>query len=238
MEEMTNDDTLCNFEPADFNACGSEWHEYKRLFKTHLDANGLYGVDGREKVRQLLKCMGQQSIEIYNSFTWATAIPAIPANEENDVEAQEEIPGENKHDLQTVFSKFNAYFGVHQYKSIKRQVEVTNAHIKSINDSHSEQQIHQAHSARSNRGRGQGRGTARDRRYCERCCRTHRYGECREFHWYCSTCGEKGHFARSKLCKYYSETEDASVFAVNMPGNEETCQEMIGMLRCMLKIVH
>ena len=219
MEEMTNEDTLCNFEPADFNACGSEWHEYKRLFETHLDANGLYGVDGREKVRQLLKCMGQQSIEI-NSFTWAAAIPAIPADEENDVEAQEEIPGENKHDLQTVFSKFNAYFGVHQYKSIKRQVEVTNAHIKSINDSHSEQQIHQAHSAGSNRGRGQGRGTAKDRKYCERCCRTHRYGECRAFHRYCSTCGEKGHFARSKLCKYYSETEDTSVFAVNMPGNE------------------
>ena len=217
---MTNEDTLCNFEPADFNACGSEWHEYKRLFEIHLDANGRYGVDGREKVRQLLKCMGQQSTEIYNSFTWAAAIPAIPADEENGVEAQEEIPGENKHDLQTVFSKFNAYFGAHQYNSIKRQVEVTNEHIKSINDSHSELQIHQAHSAGSNRGRGQGRGTARDRRYCERCCRTHRYGECRAFHRYCSTCGEKGHFARSKLCKYYSETEDASVFAVNMPGNE------------------
>ena len=87
---MTNEDTLCNFEPADFNACGSEWHEYKRLFEIHLDANGRYGVDGREKVRQLLKCMGQQSTEIYNSFTWAAAIPAIPADEENDVEAQEE----------------------------------------------------------------------------------------------------------------------------------------------------
>ena len=114
---MTNEDTLCNFEPADFNACGSEWHEYKRLFEIHLDANGRHGVDGREKVRQLLKCMGQQSTEIYNSFTRAAAIPAIPADEENDVEAQEEIPGENKHDLQTVFSKFNAYFGAHQYKS-------------------------------------------------------------------------------------------------------------------------
>ena len=158
---MTNEDTLCNFEPADFNACGSEWHEYKRLFEIHLDANGWYGVDGREKVRQLLKCMGQHSTEIYNSFTWPAAIPAIPADEENGVEAQEEIPGENKHDLQTVFSKFNAYFGAHQYNSIKRQVEVTNEHIKSINDSHSELQIHQAHSAGSNRGRGQGRGTAR-----------------------------------------------------------------------------
>ena len=60
---MTNEDTLCNFEPADFNACGSELHEYKRLFEIHLDANGRYGVDGREKVRQLLKCMGQQSTE-------------------------------------------------------------------------------------------------------------------------------------------------------------------------------
>ena len=145
---MTKEDTLCNFEPADFNTCNSEWHEYKRLFEIHLDASGLYGVDGREKVRQLLKCMGQQSIEIYNSFTWAAAIPAIPADEENDIEAQEEIPGENKHDMQTVFNKCDAYFGVHQYKSIKRQVEVINAHIKSINDSHSEQQI-QAHSVGS-----------------------------------------------------------------------------------------
>ena len=110
---MTNEDTLCNFEPVDFNACSSEWHDYKRVFEIHLDANELSGVDGREKVRQLLKCMGQESTEIYNSVTWAAAIPAIPADEENDVEAQEEIPGENKHDLQTVFSKFNAYFGVH-----------------------------------------------------------------------------------------------------------------------------
>ena len=140
---MPNEDTLCNFEPADFNACGSEWQKYKRLFEIHLDANGLYGADGREKVRQLLKCMGQQSIATYNSFTWAAAIPAIPADEENGVEAEEEIPGESKYNLQTVFSKFEAYFGVHQYKSIKRQIELTNAHIKSINDSHSEQQIHQ-----------------------------------------------------------------------------------------------
>ena len=49
------------------------------------------------KVTQLLKCMGQQSIAIYNSFTWAAA---IPADEENGVLAQEEIPGENKYDLQ------------------------------------------------------------------------------------------------------------------------------------------
>ena len=109
----------------------------------------------------------------------------------------------NKYDLQTVFNKFDAYFGVHQSRNIKRKVEPTNTHnIKSINDSHSEQQIHQAHSTGSNRGRGRVCGTARDRGYCKRCCRTHRYGECRAYHRYCSTCGEKGHFARSKLCKY------------------------------------
>ena len=160
---MANEDRLCKFEPANINACGSEWQEYKRWFEIHLDAKGLYGAEGRQKVGQLLKCMGQQSIAIYNSFTWAAAIPAIPADKENGVEAQEEIPGENKYDLQTVFSKFDAYFGVHQYRSIKREVELTNAHIKSINDNHSEQQIRQAHSAGSNRGRGRGRGTARDR---------------------------------------------------------------------------
>ena len=122
---MTNEDTLCNFEPADFNACGSEWHEYKRLFETHLDANGLYGVDGRENVRQLLKFMGQQSIAVYNSFTWAAASLAIPADEENGVEAQEGIPGENKYDLQTVFNKFVTYFAVHQSRNIKRKAEPT-----------------------------------------------------------------------------------------------------------------
>ena len=78
-------------------------------FEIHLDANGLYGADGREKVRQLLKCMGQPSTEIYNSFTWTAAIPAIPADDENSVDAQEEIPGDNKYDLQIVFSKFDAY---------------------------------------------------------------------------------------------------------------------------------
>ena len=159
---MTNEDKLCNFEPADFNACSSEWQGYKRLFEIHLDANGLYGADERQKVNQLLKCMGQQSIAVYNSFTWAAAIPAIPADEENGVEAQEGIPGENKYDLQTVFDKFDAYFGVHQSRNIKRKVEPTNTEIKSINYSHSEQQIHQAHSAGSNRGRGRAHGRARD----------------------------------------------------------------------------
>ena len=77
--------------------------------------------------------------------------------------------------------------------TICRQVELTNAHIKSLKDSRTEQHIHQAGSSGSNRGRGRGRRTARDRGYCERCCRTHRYGECRAFHQYCSTCGEKGH---------------------------------------------
>ena len=93
---MTNEDKLCNFEPADFNACSSEWQGYKRLFEIHLDANGLYGADGRQKVNQLLKCMGQQSIAVYNSFTWAAGIPATPADEENGVEAQEGIPGEKQ----------------------------------------------------------------------------------------------------------------------------------------------
>ena len=68
IEEMTNEDKLCNFEPADFNACSSEWQGYKRLFEIHLGANGLYGADGRQKVNQLLKCMGQQSIAVYKSI--------------------------------------------------------------------------------------------------------------------------------------------------------------------------
>ena len=275
------EDRLCKFEPADINACGSEWQEYKRLFEIHLDAKGLYGAEGRQKVGQLLKCMGQQSIAIYDSFTWAPAVPAIQADQANGVAAQAEIPGEDKYNLQTVFRKFDAHFGVHRYRSIKRQeffsctrgpnqsiqhfiaelknkakhceygnmeegfivdmigddkcteklmelpdreltlnnairicrqVELTNAHLKSLNNNRTEQHIHQARSAGSNRGRGRGRGAVRSRgyqetnQYCTRCCRAHGYGECRAYHRYCGTCGEKGHFTRSTLCRYNTET--------------------------------
>ena len=84
------------------------------------------------------------------------------------------------------------------------QVELTNAHLKSLHDSHTEQHIHQAHSAGSNRGRGRGRVVVRGRgyqetnQYCTRCCRAHGYGECRAYHRYCGTCGEKGHFTRQR----------------------------------------
>ena len=118
---MTNEDKLYNFEPADFNACGSECQEYKRLFEIHLDAKGRYGAEGRQKAGQLLKCMGQHSIAIYNSFSWVAAFPVIPADPKNGIEAQEEIPGENKYDLQTVFRKFDEHFGLRQYRNIKRQ---------------------------------------------------------------------------------------------------------------------
>ena len=279
------EDRLCKFEPVDINACGSEWQEYKRLFEIHLDAKGLYGAEGRQKVGQLLKCMGQQSIAIYDSFTWAPAVPAIQADQANGIAAQAEIPGEDKYNLQTVFRKFDAHFGVHRYRSIKRQeflsctrgpnqsiqnfiaelknkakhceygnmeegfivdmimnkigddkcteklmelpdreltlnnairicrqVELTNTHLKSLNNSRTEQHIHQARSAGSNRGRGRGRGAVRSRGYqetnqhCTRCCRAHGYGECRAYHRYCGTCGEKGHFTRSTLCRYNTET--------------------------------
>ena len=102
---------LCKFEPADINACGSEWQEYKRLFEIHLDAKGLYGAEGRQKVGQLLKCMGQQSIAIYDSFTWAPAVPAILADQTNSIAAQAEIPGEDKYDLQTVLMPILEYTG-------------------------------------------------------------------------------------------------------------------------------
>ena len=93
------EDRLCKFEPADINACGSERQEYKRLFEIHLDAKGLYGAEGRQKVGQLLKCMGQQSIAIYDSFTWAPAVPAIQADQANGIAAQAEIPGEDKYNF-------------------------------------------------------------------------------------------------------------------------------------------
>lgn len=112
---------LEKFSPADVNSCASEWQEYKRLFLVHLDAIGLHEAPGRRQVGQLLKHMGSDHIRTYDSFTWAPPVPAVDADPDNHIVAQDAIEGEDQYNLQTVFAKFDAHFGVHRYRSIKRQ---------------------------------------------------------------------------------------------------------------------
>lgn len=107
--------TLPEFIIADANTGAKEWEAYKRDFLIHLDALGLDEKPGKRKVGLLLANMGREAVKIYDSFTWA---PQIEEDRDNNIEAQ---PGENKHDLQTVFSKFDRHFGVHNYRNIKRQ---------------------------------------------------------------------------------------------------------------------
>lgn len=109
------------FNPDQPNSCSSEWEDYKRSFLVHLDSKGLHDAAGRRKVGQLLKCMGMDHIRTYDTFTWAPAVDAIAEDAGGGIEAVAAQPGEDKHDLDTVFVKFDAQFGVHRYRSIKRQ---------------------------------------------------------------------------------------------------------------------
>jgi transposase InsO family protein len=65
--------------------------------------------------------MGMECIRIYDTFEWAPAVPAVAADLENNIAAQPARPAENKHNLDHVFAKFDQYWGVHRYRSIKRQ---------------------------------------------------------------------------------------------------------------------
>ena len=65
--------------------------------------------------------MGREHVATYDTFTWAPAIPAVVANADRGTAAQPEVPAEDKYHLETVFAKFDAHFGVHRYRSIKRQ---------------------------------------------------------------------------------------------------------------------
>lgn len=90
-----------------------EWEMYKRDFLVHLDALGLHDKPGRRKVGVLLANMGRDSIKIYDSFTWREAVEGE--------EGREGSPAEDKYNLETVLEKFDAHFGVHTYRNIKRQ---------------------------------------------------------------------------------------------------------------------
>ena len=116
-----DDERMAKFNPEDIAACASEWQDYKRQFEVHLDSKGLHAAEGRQKVGQLLKCMGREHVATYDTFTWAPAIPAVVADADRGIAAQPEVPAEDKYHLETVFAKFDAHFGVHRYRSIKRQ---------------------------------------------------------------------------------------------------------------------
>ena len=106
---------LKEFDPSDHNACAPEWEMYKRDFLVHLDAIGLDEKPGKRKVGVLLSSMGREAIKIYDSFEWAVA---VQADVENGIAA---VAAENKHNVEHVFAKFDRHFGMHQYRSIKRQ---------------------------------------------------------------------------------------------------------------------
>ena len=107
--------TLPEFNPSDPNSTAQEWDAYKRSFLIHLDALGLDDKPGKRKVGVLLANMGKEAIKIYDSFTWA---PEVEADEQAGIQA---VPAEDKHDLNTVFRKFDRHYGVHNYRNIKRQ---------------------------------------------------------------------------------------------------------------------
>ena len=260
--------TLPEFNHIDPNTGAREWETYKRDFLVHLDALGLDDKPGKRKVGMLLANMGREAVKIYDSFTWA---PAVEADEDNNIAGQ---PGEDRHDLDTVFRKFDRHFGVHNYRNIKRQeflntkrgkntimdyiselkrkaefceygeqkeglicdmiingvsdrkcseklmeipaadlnldrviqtcrqVELTNAHLKNLDAENPT--VHLARTRRvksrayqqpTQRGGYQG-----SHPFCKRCCKHHR-GNCPAYDKYCDTCGQKGHYKLSSLCR-------------------------------------
>ena len=118
--------------------------------------------------------------------------------------------------------------------SVCRQVELTKAHLKTMNPSKVKdvKRTQATDKSRSqSRGRGYNRGGRRPRpgyqsrfdhsrfdkrnarqedRPCDRCCRRHREGECRAENEYCGACGVKGHFKRSPLCRAANQSQGHS----------------------------
>ena len=103
---------LPEFNPSE---SASSWEDYKRDFIIHLDALGLDDKPGKRKVGVLLANMGRECVKIYDSFAWA---PEVVANQDAGIAA---VPAEDKYHLETVFTKFDRHFGVHNYRNIKRQ---------------------------------------------------------------------------------------------------------------------
>ena len=94
-----DDERVAKFNPEDIAACTSEWQDYKRQFEVHMDSKGLHAAEGRQKVGQLLKCMGREHVATYDTFTWAPAIPAVVTDADRGIAAQPEVPAEDKYHL-------------------------------------------------------------------------------------------------------------------------------------------
>ena len=101
------------FTPKSLDMCAPEWRDYKRSFAINLDAAGLHDSPGRRKVGNLLRAMGPEAVKIYDTFEW---LPAVAATETTPGRA-----AEDKYSLDDVLSKFDNYFGVRKYRSLKRQ---------------------------------------------------------------------------------------------------------------------
>ena len=73
---------------------------------------------------------------------------------------------------------------------ICRQVELTTAHLKTLEESPA------VNLAKTNRHQRQERQSV-----CKKCCRHHEYRNCPAYNRNCDTCGLTGHFKASSLCK-------------------------------------
>ena len=78
------------------------WGTYKRDFLVQLDALGLDDKPGKRTVGMLLVNMGREAVKIYDSFT---RVPEVEADEDNNIAGE---PGEDRHDLDTVFRQWGA----------------------------------------------------------------------------------------------------------------------------------
>ncbi|KAH3719895.1 hypothetical protein DPMN_062779 [Dreissena polymorpha] len=59
--------------------------------------------------------MGRECVEIYDSFVW---MPEVLADEDNGIANR---PAEDRYYLDTVLTKFDHHFDVHNFRNIKRQ---------------------------------------------------------------------------------------------------------------------
>ena len=258
---------LPEFNPSESGA--PEWEMYKRDFTIHLDALGLDDKPGRRKVGVLLSNMGRECVKIYDSFTW---VEAVVEDRDRGIAARE---AEDKYNLDTVFSKFDRHFGVHNYRNVKRQeflntkrgtlsimdyiaelkrkaehcqygeqeegficdmiingigdkkcseklmeipadqlrldrvietcrqVELTTAHLKTLGlETASVNMAHKHNKGKAPAGKGEERYCQMNVPFfCEKCCRNHQPRNCPAYHKTCDTCGQRGHFKASKVCK-------------------------------------
>ena len=69
----------------------------------------------------MLSHTGKPDITTYDTFNWREAIQALAADADNGIKAQAAIPGEDRYDLETLFTKFDEQFRVYRCRTIKRQ---------------------------------------------------------------------------------------------------------------------